>query len=295
MLPILHGTSSPFPGCPNIDTLKSKKQSTAEFFEPALGVYLEVTTSPIFNDAGEVVASIHTARNITERKKMEEELRQKVAALEDANLRLKELDKLKDNFLSTVSHELRTPLTSIKSFAEILLNYEEDRATQKEFLGIINEESERLTRLINDFLDLSKIQSGRVQWRTVTLSVARAVETAVTASRTLIEQGGLQLSVDIASGIPDVLCDEDRLVQVVTNLLGNAIKFTPSGGRIGIKAQVVGGDRSTNKPDMVRVSVSDTGIGIAPEHHQTGCLKTSFCRRVINDHRLPPASFDRCS
>ncbi|MBN1643733.1 MAG: PAS domain S-box protein [Dehalococcoidales bacterium] len=221
--------------------------------------------------------------DITERKKMEAELQEKVKALEEANQRLKELDKLKDGFLSTVSHELRTPLTSIKSFAEILLTYEEDRATQKEFLGIINEESERLTRLINNFLDISKIQAGRMQWETTEVSMPWAIETATTANRSLIDKTNLKINYDIEPQLPMVWSDKDRLVQVMTNLLGNAIKFTPEGGEISIGAHSTGKDTGEEGPRMVTVSIKDTGIGIAPEHHQTIFEKFSQVGDALKD------------
>jgi len=220
--------------------------------------------------------------DITERVSMENELGQKVAELQAANDRLKELDKLKDNFLSTVSHELRTPLTSIKSFAEILLAYEEDRATQKEFLGIINEEAGRLTRLINDFLDLSKIQAGRMQWTTVAVSIPWVIETAMNANRALINETKLDVALNIAPSLPPVWGDKDRLVQVMTNLLGNAIKFTPGGGNIKVNAVF---QKQADRADdgQVLVSVTDSGIGIAPEHHQRIFEKFSQVGDTLKD------------
>ena len=221
--------------------------------------------------------------DITERKRMEAELKEKLQELEKVNQRLKELDKLKDNFLSTVSHELRTPLTSIKSFAEILLAYEEDRATQKEFLGIINEEAERLTRLINDFLDLSKIQAGRMQWETIEVSVPWVIETAVNANHALLTKTQLKLTNETVPDLPMVWSDKDRLAQVVTNLLSNAIKFTPEGGQISIKAFLAKKEPTDETPNMVVVSIKDSGIGIAPENHQTIFEKFSQVGDTLKD------------
>jgi PAS domain S-box-containing protein len=204
-----------------------------------------------------------------ERKKAEEERRQRMEELRIAYQKLKELDRMKDSFLSTVSHELRTPLTSIKSFSEILLTYDEDRETQKEFLNIIKEESDRLTRLINDFLDLAKIESGRMQWETVELSVAEVIKTAINATQALAAKTSLKVKVTVSPNLPAVTSDKDRLVQVVTNLLSNAIKFTPDGGNIEVKAQTLEGDKSRKKADMVMVSVTDSGIGIDPKDHKS--------------------------
>jgi PAS domain S-box-containing protein len=214
-----------------------------------------------------------------------EDITEKVKAKEElikVNKQLIELDKLKDNFLSTVSHELRTPLTSIKSFAEILLSYEEDRATQKEFLGIINEESDRLTRLINDFLDLSKIQAGRMQWQTANIILTEVVQQVKSSMTPLVDKNQQELIIELEPNLPLVLSDRDKLVQVFTNLLGNALKFTPEGGKIVLKAQIHRNFENTNK-DFVEVSIKDTGIGIAPEHHQSIFEKFGQVGDVLKD------------
>jgi len=203
---------------------------------------------------------------VTERKQVEEALEQKMEELQAAHKELQELDQMKDFFLSTVSHELRTPLTSIKSFAEILLSYEdEDKETQREFLTIINDESDRLTRLINDFLDLSKIKAGRMQWETVKLAIPEVIEISINATHALFAQKDLRADVDLGPDLPPISADKDRLVQVVTNLLSNAIKFTPEGGEIRVRAQIFKDGEAEGVSDMIRVGVSDTGIGIAPE------------------------------
>ena len=219
--------------------------------------WLAWTHNAVLNEQGNIIAITCIGRDITESKQAKEEL-------ERVNTQLKELDKMKDNFLSTVSHELRTPLTSIKSFAEILLTYDEDRTVQKEFLTIINDESDRLTRLINDFLDLSKIQAGKMQWKSAELSVTEIITAATQAVGPLLQKAKLELLINIAPDLPEVMSDRDKLIQVFTNLLGNAIKFTTEGGKVILKAWAVEG----NAHDWVTVSITDTGIGIAPENHQ---------------------------
>jgi PAS domain S-box-containing protein len=207
------------------------------------------------------------AIDITERKQMEKQLALKMEELQAANEKLKELDKMKDSFLSTVSHELRTPLTSIKSFAEILLTYDEDKATQKEFLTIINQESDRLTKLINDFLDLSKIEAGRMTWDDKEQSLIPIIQNALTITQSLVKERGIIVELNIPENPPVISCDKDRIMQVVTNLLSNSIKFTPKEGKINIGVKEVKADDSTGAPDMIVVSVTDNGIGIAPENH----------------------------
>ncbi|MBI3925507.1 MAG: HAMP domain-containing protein [Armatimonadetes bacterium] len=180
--------------------------------------------------------------------------------LEEANRKLRELDRLKGDFLNTVSHELRTPLTSIRAFAEILLDSQdtEDEEGAREFLEIIDGESERLTRLINNLLDVCRIERGDTVWETQELELAEAVQSSANAVRSLLSQKRLELEIRVAPGMR-LLAARDPLVQVFTNLLSNAIKFTPEGGRITVLARREG--------ELLEVDVEDTGVGIAPEEH----------------------------
>lgn len=188
------------------------------------------------------------------------ELEETSQQLKQANRRLKEFDSLKDDFLSTISHELRTPLTSIRAFSEILL--EGDGATDQErqrFLAIITKESERLTRLIDQILDLAKMESGRMNWTMSNVEPAGVVKEALAAIDGLIQEGNIKLIVDISSNIPEVRADRDQLTQVVINVVSNAIKFCKHpGGVIRVSAR-----RHLNG---LVVSISDNGEGILPEH-----------------------------
>jgi len=228
---------------------------------------VEVHGYPILDRNGNFIQMIEYSLDITRRKQIEKQLKQNMEEVQAANEKLKELDKMKDSFLSTVSHELRTPLTSIKSFAEILLTYDEDKATQKEFLTIINQESDRLTKLINDFLDLSKIEAGRMTWDDKEQSMIPIVQNALTITQSLVKEKGILVELSTPENPPVISCDKDRIMQVVTNLLSNSIKFTPKEGKIMVGVKVVKADDATGKPDMIVVSVADNGIGIAPENH----------------------------
>ena len=178
----------------------------------------------------------------------------------------KQIDEMKDNFLSTVSHELRTPLTSIKGFAEILLdNADIDPVTQREFLGIINSESERLTRLVSDFLDLSRIEASLMNWNDSMTDMTSVIERTVASTTTLANEKELKVDTNLDPGLPQVWADDDRLIQVVTNLMSNAIKFTPEKGRITITTEHIKENADGKQMDMIGVSVSDTGIGIAQD------------------------------
>ncbi|MGQ9366857.1 ATP-binding protein [Azospirillum sp. ST 5-10] len=187
------------------------------------------------------------------------ELERTSAALRAANDRLKELDRLKDEFLSTVTHELRTPLTSIRALSEILYDHPDIEPEQRaEFLNTIIKESERLTRLINQVLDMAKIEAGEVEWAIGPVDLAAAVEQAAAATGQLFRDKGVALEVTIPDRVPPVEGDADRLVQVAVNLLSNAAKFSPPGRRVAL--------RVTADAGAARVDVTDDGPGIAPEH-----------------------------
>ena len=224
-------------------------------------------SADIINIGGEPCI-LTIGKDITERKQMEQQLQQHTEELEAANRKLQELDKMKDSFLSTVSHELRTPLTSIKSFAEILLTYDEDKETQREFLTIIDQESDRLTKLINNFLDLSKIEAGRMQWENSEQSLVPIVQNAINITQALAKESNLTVEFNPPENLPVVSCDRDRLVQVVTNLLSNSIKFTPEGGKITVGIKAVAANGSGGDSGTIVVSVADNGIGIATENYE---------------------------
>ena len=200
-----------------------------------------------------------------EQAKMEAEKASKIA--EKAN-------EAKSAFLSTVSHELRTPLTSVLGFAKIIkkrLNEkifpivdQADPKTAKtinqvnENLQVVISEGERLTHLINDVLDLAKIEAGRMEWNQEKVSLPEIVERAVSATTSLFDQKDIKLHKKIDNNIPDIIGDPDKLIQVVINLFSNAVKFTENGG---VTCKVY------QKDNEVIVSVSDTGIGIAAEDY----------------------------
>jgi signal transduction histidine kinase len=137
--------------------------------------------------------------------------------------------------------------------------------TRKGFYLIIKRESERLSRLIDDVLDLSKIRAGKIEWHLKRLHSASVIQKAVDAAGCLIQKKGLRLATRIEEGLPAFRADEDRIIQVLTNLISNAIKFTPHGGEILISAKLLKGKRSEDWRDLIQISVSDTGIGIAAE------------------------------
>ena len=173
-----------------------------------------------------------TSQAIAYSKELEQKSRELEAAtaeLRAANERLQELDRMKDDFVSTVSHELRTPLTSIRAFAEMLFDRPDTPPEKRQkFLGIILKETERLTRLINQILDLAKIESGRAEWHTEALDLRELVRDAAAATSQLFADKGIALETQLPERVPVVVADRDRLQQVLLNLLSNAVKFSPS-------------------------------------------------------------------
>jgi len=178
------------------------------------------------------------------------------AELRAANERLQELDRMKDDFIATVSHELRTPLTSIRSFGEILAdNPDLEQDERDRFLAVIIRESERLTRLINEILDLARMEAGRMTWEMADIDPKAAIDEALAATASLFASDDIRLETHMPATLPAVHADRDRLIQVVVNLLSNAAKFTRGPDRrVSVEVAI--------EPDALRVSVADNGPGI---------------------------------
>lgn len=182
-------------------------------------------------------------------------------------IHLRKLDRLKDSFISTVSHEIRTPITAIKSFSEILMNYnEKDEGTRHEFVSIINRESDRLTRLVDNILDLSKMESGKMQWTLNALAITDILREARDSTQSLFIDKKQQLLFEFTGQFPEVYADKDKLLQVAINLLSNANKFTPEGGAIRVSIEKVLYGRGRLVKEFLRVCIHDNGPGIAPEN-----------------------------
>ena len=233
---------------------------------------------PLLFTIGSLIAGgLENARLYTElaaeRDSLERRVAERTADLVDARAAAEAATAAKSTFLSNVSHELRTPLTSVVGFSKLISKRlsevvfpvvetddpKVERAMRQvsENLAIIVEEGDRLTALINDTLDLAKIEAGRMEWRSDPVDIAEVIDRATGATASLLaDDHGPSLVIGVAPGLPTVTGDRDRLIQVVINLISNAVKFTPSGS-IAITAVARGDD--------VEVAVADTGVGIAPE------------------------------
>lgn len=180
-----------------------------------------------------------------------------------------ELNEAKSQFISNVSHELRTPLFNIKSFIETLHEYGEDlsQSERREFLETANRETDRLTRLVNDVLDLSRLESGK-RYHFDAVDLAQTIDQTLRTHQLNARDKGIELQQELAPDLPTVLGNYDLLLQVLNNLLGNSLKFTRSGGCVAIRAYVLE-EPWTTVPTHVRIEISDTGIGIDPEDQHT--------------------------
>lgn len=191
------------------------------------------------------------------------ELEQKSRALEEAtaglraaNEQLQQLDRLKDDFMSSVTHELRTPLTSIRALSELLIDDPDIAlADRQRFLGIIVSETVRLTRLVNQILDMAKIESGNAEWHAEAIDLCALVLHAIEATGQLFRDQGARVDTELPDTVPLLQADHDRLLQVMLNLLSNAAKFLPAGsGRVRVGLRLDAG--------CIRVEVSDNGPGV---------------------------------
>jgi len=273
---IVHGTNGPVPNCPQKVTIKTKKPATAEFFEPHLGIHLETTTSPIFNEKGEVVASVHVARDITQHKKMEEQL-----IITD---RLASVGEL----ASGIAHELNNPLTSVIGFSQLLL--EKDVPDDvKEDVKIIYSEAQRTAQVVKNLLTFARkhdTEKGPVDINSIMEKVLelRAYEQKVS---------NIQVNTRFAPDLPEIMADYFQLQQVFLNIIINAEHFMIEAHGKGILTITTERVRY-----IMRASLADDGPGISKENlghlfdpffttkevgKGTG-LGLSICHGIITEH-----------
>ena len=222
---------------------------------------IAVTMSAVCNAAGEVIAVAAIAQDITDRKRVEQERAQFTRELEVQNERLLELDRLKDEFVALVSHELRTPLTSIRGYLELVLDGEAGKVTdeQRQFLGVVERNANRLLDLVGDLLFLAQIEAGKLTLEVGAVDLAAVAAESVETSRPLAEEKDITLTL-ATSPLPLLAGDRARLAQLLDNLVSNAIKFTPEGGRVDVRASSARGNAV--------LEVRDTGMGISADEQE---------------------------
>jgi PAS domain S-box-containing protein len=224
----------------------------------------EVSASAIRDASGQPAALMAIVRDITERKRAEDNARRLLheqaerARLEESTHALAEANRAKSEFLAAMSHELRTPLNSIIGFSELLMDETGNEllpTERRRFASNIHGSGQHLLRLVNDILDLAKVEAGRMELHPTTFEVAESLLSVDAALRPLAEQKGLTLLTHVAPAVTTLHADEGRFKQVLYNLLSNAVKFTPEGGRVETSARLADG--------ALEVVVTDTGVGIA--------------------------------
>jgi PAS domain S-box-containing protein len=256
-------------------------------------VDVSLTVSPIRGDSGVVTGAAVIARDITHLKRQQGQLegllaKERVAradaeeaqkALSEQNERLRELDRLKDEFIALVSHELRTPLTSIHGYLELLLDggagdLSED---QQRFLTVVERNSKRLMQLVGDLLFMAQVEAGKLALELEEVELRELVGECLEAARPIADDRGIELVAEVEE-TPSMLGDRSRLTQVLDNLISNALKFTPRSGRVSVRVSLAGDD--------VLVEVEDTGVGI-PADEQERLFERFFRSSKASEQAIP--------
>ena len=207
------------------------------------------------------------------------ELDARVDQLAQLNMRLYEMNRMKDDFLANMSHELRTPLNSIIGFSDVLQNIDSLDEKQKRYAGNIQKSGRLLLEMITDILDLAKMEAGKMELRPTEFLLHSVVHAQCDMVRSLTEEKQIDLAVDVPRELPPVFQDQKKLQQVLTNLLSNAIKFTPEGGRIIVKAH-------QTADEMLEMTVEDTGVGIPAEDREVIFEKFRQSSILVGDDGL---------
>jgi len=188
--------------------------------------------------------------------------------LEKANQELRKIDAMKSEFVSVASHELRTPLAAIKNSVQLMLSGKtgEINENQVKFLSMAERNINRLTNILNDLLNLSKIESGKIELKFENVELKGLIELTASSLRPQADGKSIQIEVEVPEQIPAVYGDPEKIEQILTNIIGNSIKFTAEGGKILITAKLLSPEKEGGPRHTVAVYVKDTGIGIPPEH-----------------------------
>jgi diguanylate cyclase (GGDEF)-like protein/PAS domain S-box-containing protein len=264
---------------------------------------ISLTLSSLKNGDGKFLGTVGISKDITEKKRLEQEIKERNQELHELNERLeekviertRELEKanrelersnqLKSQFISTMSHELRTPLNSILGFSELLQeeNFGPLTEKQKRYIHNIYNSGSHLLHLINNVLDIAKIESGKMELHYESFLIPNAVSEVETIIKPLIEKKRQNLNIKISEALPHIRADKVKFKQILYNLLSNAVKFTPEGGNIFIEAELTSNISHNPAPQLLRLSVIDTGIGIKKEDHE----------RIFSEFEQVDSSFSR--
>lgn len=235
-------------------------------FQTAHGIvrWVQVRSSPMLSGQGELLGYVGTLEDITERKQAEE-VRAQVIREQTARAEAEAANRMKDEFLAVLSHELRTPLTSMLGWSKILRSKKLDEKATSRALEAIERNAISQMQLIEDILDVSRIIRGQLRLNVSAVNLLTVTEAALEAVRPLAEPKDIKLNTVLDTSVGSVYGDPARLQQVVWNLLTNAIKFTPKGGRVDVNLSVVYSEEQETTHKYAQIQVIDTGIGISSE------------------------------
>ncbi len=221
----------------------------------------------------------HLTDTQAELRRVNSDLDVKVDELAQLNMRLYEMNRLKDDFLANMSHELRTPLNSIIGFSDVLHGIDSLTEKQKRYAGNIQKSGRLLLEMINDILDLAKMEAGKMEVRPTEYRLETVVQAQCDMVRSLAEDKNIDLNVAVHPDLPPVYQDQAKVQQILTNLLSNAIKFTPEGGRIDVRAR-------QDEDGRLELTVADTGVGIAEEDRDIIFEKFRQSSSILGDDGL---------
>lgn len=252
-----------------IRMMERRRRGEKVFFETVLKRQdgsqfpVQISSAPLFR-SGNFTGIVGISHDLSERRRLEAMVERTHQDLEKAYEELSVLDKMKSDFIAIASHELRTPLSIIKGYADAFQFGElgELAASQLDKIKIINSRADQMTKIINDLLDVTRLEEGRLVGEKWPAPVEGLILNAVSEYKIRADQGGQELSYQVEENLPPVSVDVWRVHQVMENLIGNALKFTPHGGAIEV------GARSTDDPEMVEFEVRDTGPGILEEEQE---------------------------
>jgi signal transduction histidine kinase len=202
---------------------------------------------------------LYVQQTKTQMARLEEIIAKRTDDLQGVNEELKRLDRLKVNFFSVINHEMRTPLTAIMGYTDLLFDDTSLKDQQVDILNIVQDNARRLLDLVNNLLDISRLEDGRLTIRPEVLEINTAIERALGVIKPMADKKRISIAVDIPGATPSIYGDPRRVDQILINLLHNAVKYTPDTGSVYLTAQEDG------NTDLVQISVADTGIGIPAE------------------------------
>jgi len=246
-----------------VKPLKHLRDVSEEISRGNTKLRAEISTNDEFEELADAFNRmlIHLTDQESELRQVNSDLDTKLDQLAQLNMRLYEMNRLKSDFLTNMSHELRTPLNSIIGFSEVLQGIDTLNDKQKRYAQNIRESGRQLLDMINDILDLAKIEAGKMDVRPSEFHIGALISAQCDLIRSLSEEKNIDLGVTVQPDLPMVFQDQSKIQQIVLNLVSNAIKFTPEGGRI-----TVSGDRDS-KHQLV-IAVADTGVGIPEEDRE---------------------------